>query len=42
MWDVLKVYGMGGKLTDGVNAFYRDRNVCVKVKRDMALEYRVV
>ncbi len=29
MWDVLKVYGVGGKLLNGVKAFYKDTNTCM-------------
>ncbi len=28
-WDVLRVYGVNGKLLDGGKAFYRDANACV-------------
>lgn len=34
MWDVWKVYGVGGSLLDGVKAFYRDASACVKIKGD--------
>ncbi len=30
MWNVLKVYGEGGRLLDGVKAFYSDASACVK------------
>ncbi len=35
MWDVLKVYGVGGGLLEGVKTFYRDASACVKVKGEM-------
>ncbi len=35
MWDVLKVYGVGGRLLDGVKAFYKDASAHVKVKGEM-------
>ncbi len=28
MWDVLRVYGVGGRLLDGVKAFYIDTSEC--------------
>ncbi len=31
MWDVLKVYDVGGKLLNGVKAFYKDANACIRV-----------
>ncbi len=31
MWDVLKVYGVGGSLMNGVKAFYKDAKAHVKV-----------
>lgn len=33
MCHVLKVCGMSEKLTDGVQAFYRDANTCVEGER---------
>ncbi len=29
LWDVLGIYGVGGRLLDGVKAFYRDASACV-------------
>ncbi len=31
VWDVLKVYGVGGSLMNGVKAFYKDAKACIKV-----------
>ncbi len=31
MWDVLKVYGVGGRLMNGVKAFHKDAKACIKV-----------
>ncbi len=28
MWDVLKVYDVGGSLMNGVKAFYKDAKTC--------------
>lgn len=29
LWDVLRIYGIGGQLLDGVKPFYRGANVYV-------------
>ena len=31
LWDVPKIYGVGGKLLDGIMTFYRDVSACVRV-----------
>jgi len=31
MWDILRMYGVGGRLLSGVKAFYKGANACVKV-----------
>lgn len=31
LWDVLRIYGVGEQLLDGVKAFYRGANACVRV-----------
>ncbi len=31
LWDVLKIYGVGGKLLRAVNSFYEETSVCVKI-----------
>ncbi len=31
MRDVMKVYGVGGRLVNGVKAFYKDAKACTKV-----------
>ncbi len=36
LWDGLSIYGVGGRLLEGVKAFYRDVSACVKVKGEMA------
>ena len=36
MWDVLKVYGVGGKLLNGVKAFYRNASACVRIDGEMS------
>ena len=34
LWNVLKMYGIGGQLLAGVKAFYRGASACVRVDED--------
>ncbi len=44
-WSVLKIYGVGGQLLKGIQAFYREANTCVRVggkfSESFAVEVRV-
>ncbi len=31
LWNVLKIYGVGGKLLDAMKSFYEDASACVKI-----------
>ncbi len=31
LWDVLKIYGVGGKLLSAKNSFYEKASMCVKI-----------
>ncbi len=31
LWNVLKIYGVGGQLLKGIQAFYREANACARV-----------
>ncbi len=31
LWSVMKMYGVGGQLLKGIQAFYREANACVRV-----------
>ncbi len=31
LWNVLYIYGVGGQLLKGIQAFYREANACVRV-----------
>ncbi len=33
LWTVLKIYGVGGQLLKGIEAFYREANACVREGR---------
>ena len=41
MWDVLKVYGIGGKLGKGIKAFYKDASACVKIEGDLSENFQI-
>lgn len=41
MWNVLEVYGVGGRLMVGVEALYRGVNACDKVKGKVGGSSRV-
>ena len=36
MWQMLTVYGVGGKLLKAVQSFYVDSNACVRVGNDVS------
>ncbi len=31
LWDVLKIFGVGGKLLNAIKTFYEDESACVKI-----------
>ncbi len=31
LWDVLKIYGVGGKLLSAIKSFYEKASTCVKI-----------
>ncbi len=31
LWDVLKIYGVGGKLLSQIKSFYEEASACVKI-----------
>ncbi len=31
LWDVLKIYSVGGKLLSAIKSFYEDASACVKI-----------
>ncbi len=35
LWKALKIYGVGGEQMEGMKAFYREANACVKVDREL-------
>ena len=36
MWQMLRVYGVGGKLLKAVQSFYVDRRACVRVGNNVS------
>ena len=36
LWDVLKIYGVGGQLLQGIKAFYQGANACVKIGGELS------
>ena len=36
MWQMLRVYGVGGKLLKAVQSFYVDSTACVRVGNDVS------
>ncbi len=41
LWNVLKIYGVGGYLMEEIKAFYREANACVKVDREFSDSFAV-
>ena len=36
LWDVLKIYGVGGQLLQGIKSFYQGANACVKINGELS------
>ena len=41
MWQMLRVYGVGGKLLKAVQSFYEDRRSCVRLGNDVSVWFPV-
>ena len=41
MWQMLRVYGVGGKLLKAVQSVYIDRRACVRVGNDVSAWFPV-
>ena len=41
MWQMLRVYGVGGKLLKAVQSFYIDSRACVRVRNDVSERFPV-
>ena len=41
LWQVLRMYGVGGKLLNGIKSMYVDSLDCVRVKRGESVRFRI-
>ena len=41
LWDVLKIYGVGGQLLNGIKAFYKEASACVRVNGEMSESFDI-
>ncbi len=41
LWSVLRIYGVGGQLIKGIQAFYREANACVRVGGEFSESFAV-
>ena len=41
LWQVLRMYGMGGKLLSGIKSIYVDSSACVRVKGGESEWFRI-
>ena len=42
LWQVLRMYNVGGKLLSGVKSMYIDSSACVRVKGGESKRFRIV
>ncbi len=41
LWCVLRIYGVGGQLLKGIQAFYREANACVRMEGEFSESFAV-
>ncbi len=41
LWDVLQIYGAGGKLFNAIKYFYEDATVCVKISGETSEHFEI-
>ncbi len=41
LWDVLKIYGVGGKLLSAINSFYKDASAFVKISGETSEHFEI-
>ncbi len=41
LWDVLKIYGVGGKLLRAVKSFYEEASACVKIRGETSENFEI-
>ncbi len=41
LWDVLKIYGVGGKLLSSIKSFYEEASACVKISGEISEHFEI-
>ncbi len=41
LWDVLKIYGVGGKLLSAIKSFYVEASACVKISEETSEHFEI-
>ncbi len=41
LWDVLKIYGVGGKLPSTIKSFYEDVSACVNITGETSEHFEI-
>ncbi len=41
MWEVLKIYGKGGKLFSAIKSFYEEASACVKISGETSEYFEI-
>ncbi len=41
LWDVLKIYGVGGKLLTAIQSFYEEASTCVKISGETSEHFEI-
>ncbi len=41
LWDILKIYDMGGKLLNAIKSFYEDASACVKINGETSEHFEI-
>ena len=42
LWNVMKIYCVGGQLLSGVKALFRERSACVRVDGELSKSFPIV
>ena len=42
LWQVLRIYDVGGKLLSGIKSMYVGSSVCVRIKEGESEQFRIV
>ncbi len=41
LWEVLRIYGVGGKRLSAINSFYEETTACVKISGETSKHFEV-